>query len=137
MQAVEWVDESGRNRRRYVRNVLDDPSEGIPLEPPDVDRMNWERIRVSLSDSLGNVATRLYALNWASVKTELHNQLMDRGLLEWDDVQRMPGPFRGAIMAAMVEPLSGVASGKLLQDAIFAALRRPLLDLYREHLHRG
>lgn len=93
MKTVEWTDDHGRKRARLVRDLLDDPREGIPIEPPDVDRIDWE-----------------------AVKTALHNQLMDRGLLDAKDVHAHPGEFTGAI---------------------FAALRRPLLDLYREHLQRG
>lgn len=93
MQRVEWTDGKGRKRCRLVHNVLDDPKEGVPLEPPDLDRLDWERI-----------------------KAVLHNELMDRGLLTAQDAQVNPNAFSGAI---------------------FAALRRPLLDLYREHLQRG
>ena len=92
MQTVEWTDDRGRKRCRLVHDVLDDPREGVPLEPPDVDRLDWE-----------------------AVKATLHNQLMERGLLDAKAVQRNPNAFIGAI---------------------FAALRRPLLDLYREHLAR-
>ena len=138
MQTVEWTDEDGRRRVRLVRDALDDPREGIPLEPPDVDRMDWHAIQRDLGDRLGHIAVSLYALGWDGMRTELHNQLLSRGLLGWEEVQASPRHVRGAVLAALA-PVTHVAPGnrQAVSDAIFAALRRPLLNLYREHLHRG
>ena len=95
MKRVDWTDERGWKHARLVQrdDVLQDPNEGIPLEPPDIERLDWE-----------------------AIKRTLHNELFNRGLIDWRSVQR---------------------SGNGLQAAIQAALHRPLQSLYREHLQQS
>lgn len=93
MKKVQWTDPKGRKRARLVQDdILQPVEEGIPLEPPDLERLDWE-----------------------AIKTALHNQLFDRGLIDWPSVQASQNGLRAAIMAA---------------------LHRRLQDLYREHLQR-
>ena len=66
MRTVVYEDGRGRKRARMIRD--DDDVEqaaaiGIPMDPPDVDRIDWELVRA-----------------------DLHNLLVDRGLLSWDHV---------------------------------------------------
>ncbi len=91
MRLVQWIDERGRKRQAYVRdNDPDDmaPKSGIRHEPPDVERLDWERF-----------------------KTDLHNALIDGGLLSWKDVQ---------------------AQQNSLLPLLSRHLRRQLIALYRE-----
>lgn len=80
MKVVEWTDENGYKRRRQLRNK--DPNSmresGVPLEPPDLDQ-----------------------LDWATIKRDLHNALFDRGLVTWQDVQRSQNGVTTAILATV------------------------------------
>lgn len=96
MKEIKWTDSDGRRRVRLIRNR--DPAsvaqtQGIPQEPPDLDRLNWEQIKV-----------------------DLHNRLMDLGLLTWKDVQRSQ---------------TGVTS------AILTVLRKRVINLYKEKSKGG
>jgi len=93
MKTIKWTDAKGWKRARLVQDdILQPVDEGIPLEPPDIERLNWD-----------------------AIKKALHNELFNRGLINWQDVQ---------------------ASGNGLGAAIQAALHRPLQNLYREHLQK-
>lgn len=65
MRIVQWEDERGYIRRSMVRD--EDPDTfaqaGIPLDPPDLDMIDWD---------------------W--IKRELHNTLVEYELYNWDDV---------------------------------------------------
>lgn len=82
MRMVDYVDERGRERSRAIRDT--DPDElaktGIPSEPPEVDRIDWEK-----------------------VKRRLHNELMRRGLLTVEDLGATDsqGNLQGAVIAAL------------------------------------
>lgn len=90
MKIIEWTDEKGFKRKRSIKDT--DPEElaqdGLPLEPPDVKRLDWDNLIV-----------------------KLHNNLFDRGLVCWRDVQYSQ---------------DGVTS------AILATFRREVLALYKE-----
>lgn len=90
MRIVEWTDEKGFNHRSLVRDNDGDnmAPEGILQDPPDLSRIDWEE-----------------------VQQELHNMLLSRGLVTWNDVQ-----------AAQ----NGVTS------AIVSVLKRRVIHLYRE-----
>ena len=93
MKRVEWTDEKGWKRARLVQDeILQPVDEGVPLEPPDIERMDWN-----------------------GIKRDLHNELFVRGLIDWQAVQQ---------------------SRDGLTAAILAAIRRPLQNLYREHLQQ-
>jgi len=93
MKKVEWIDERGYKHARLVQDdILQSADEGIPLEPPDIERLDWD-----------------------SIKRALHNELFARNLIDWQSVQQ---------------------SRDGLTAAILAALRRPLQNLYREHLQQ-
>jgi hypothetical protein len=62
-----------------------DPDEmapqGILQDPPNLDELDWE-----------------------AIKTDLHNALLDAGLISWRDVQEKRG-MRGAILSALKRPM--------------------------------
>lgn len=94
MRAVVWTDNSGRKRRSLVRD--EDPDDaaltGIRQEPPNLDNLDWD-----------------------AVKVDLHNRLIEAGLLTWQDVQRFGG----------------------LPGIILGCLRTRLINLYREGEQNG
>lgn len=67
MRLVEWTDGEGYRRLSYVRNSDPDDlaPQGLPCATPDLDALDWERI-----------------------KREVHNLLVSKRLLTWDDVIR-------------------------------------------------
>jgi hypothetical protein len=89
MRQVRWTDKHGYNHRSLVRD--DDPdemaSQGILQDPPNLDELDWE-----------------------AIKRDIHNALVDAGLVSWRDVQERRG-LRGAILSSM---------------------KRRLIQLYRE-----
>ena len=92
MKKVEWQ-EDGVKHAKIGRDADSDRAimkYGIPSEPPDLDRLDWEKL----------------------VKN-LHNKLMETGMLTWKNVQSSPGQ-RG------------------ITSAILAVFRRPIITLYRE-----
>lgn len=77
MRAVTWTDKHGRRHRSLVRD--DDPDEmapqGVLCDPPNLEELDWEAIKI-----------------------EIHNALLDAGLISWRDVQEKRG-LRGAILS--------------------------------------
>lgn len=78
MRIVEYVDKNDYKRRRVVRD--NDPDElakhGQPLEPPDLDRLDWEKL-----------------------KKQLYHELLSRDLTCWRDVQYSQTGLTSAILA--------------------------------------
>lgn len=77
MRLVKWTDEDGFLRHARVRD--DDRDEdaqsiGIPADPPD-----------------------LGELDWRAIQRELHNELAERGLFTWRDVQRAQNAVSSAV----------------------------------------
>jgi hypothetical protein len=83
MKIVTWTDKHGYRHRSLVRD--DDPDDagpqGILQDPPSLEELDWE-----------------------GVKRDLHNALVDTGLISWRDVQEVRG-LRGAILSAMKRKL--------------------------------
>lgn len=86
---IIWTDEGGLKHRSILRD--NDPDHlapaGVPDDPPDLSRLDWE-----------------------SIRRELHNHLVDRGLISWQDVQD---------------------SGNGISNALITVLRRHVVGLYR------
>lgn len=84
MKRVEWVDSQGRKRASLLRDA--DPDEaapqGIPVEIPDIDMLDWEQIQ-----------------------TNLHNSLVSLGIDSWDEARRQHEAVAGAILNAVRRPL--------------------------------
>jgi hypothetical protein len=89
MRVVTWTDKNGYKHRSIVRD--DDPDEaapqGILQDPPNLNELDWE-----------------------AVKMDLHNALVERGLVSWRNVQELRG----------------------LRGAILSSTKRRLVQLYRE-----
>jgi hypothetical protein len=79
MRIVKWTDDHGYKHRSLVRDG--DPDEmgpqGVLQDPPNLDELDWE-----------------------GIKRDLHNSLVDIGLISWRNVQEVEG-LRGAILGAM------------------------------------
>ena len=89
MRRIVFEDRYGKKHVSMVRDGDPDDAapNGIILDPPDLERLDWEEI-----------------------KRDLHNALVDAGLVTWADVQRKQG----------------------LRVAILRAVRKKLVYLYRE-----
>lgn len=80
MRTVRWVDSRGK---RHVSEVRDnDPDsmgpKGIRHDPPDVEQIDWE-----------------------AVKRDLHNALLDMGLITSEDITRQQVGVTSAILGVM------------------------------------
>jgi hypothetical protein len=84
MRKVEWIDKEGYMRVSSVRD--EDPDElaheGISLDPPSVERLDWD-----------------------AIKRDLHNQLVMRKLFTYDDLVRKQNGVTGAVLAAVRKPV--------------------------------
>ena len=80
MKLIEWMDEDGYKRGSLLREGDPEPirEAGLPVSPPDVNLIDWD-----------------------AVKRDLHNQLYERGIFNWDDVQRAQSGVTGAVLAAL------------------------------------
>ena len=80
MRTVIWEDRSGYTRASLVRDG--DPDEaaeyGIPVDPPDVDKIDWEE-----------------------VKRDLHNNLVRKGLFTYEDMQKAQNAIRSVVILAL------------------------------------
>ena len=80
MKVVEWTDGDGYCHRSLIRD--NDPdrlaSSGIPLDPPDIDRLDWD-----------------------GIKRDLHNTLVRGGLSTWQDVQNSQTGLVSSIVSVM------------------------------------
>jgi len=80
MRRVVWEDRNGFLRASLIRdNDPDDVAEqGIPVEPPDLEDIDWEE-----------------------VKRLLHNELVRRQLFTFDDVQREQKGITVSVVSVM------------------------------------
>lgn len=84
MKIVEWVDEQGFKHKSLLRDQDPDrlaPS-GVPLDPPDLNRLDWE-----------------------GLKRELHNLLLEKGLRTWKDVQKSQNGVTSSIVTVFKRPI--------------------------------
>lgn len=84
MRAVLWEDEDGYKHRSLVRD--DDPDsiapEGILQDPPNVQ-----------------------ALDWDAIIKNLHNQLVDRDIFDYQGLINAQNGVTGAILGALKPPV--------------------------------
>jgi len=66
MKLVNWVDERGWKRKSWIRDndAESKAVHGVPAGPPDLDTLDWERI-----------------------KKDINDVLVENDLLTWDNVQ--------------------------------------------------
>ena len=94
MRIVVYEDGDGYRHRALIRDTDSDNQAafGVRVDPPDLRMLDWE-----------------------GVMRDLHNALVDQGIITWMDAQR--GDIRGAILTAMHRRLQSlyreVDNGKL------------------------
>lgn len=80
MRRVIWTDLKGKKHCSLIRN--DDPDHlapsGIPHDPPDLSRLDWEAIQL-----------------------ELHNLLVDKGICTQDDVVALQNGVTSSILSVL------------------------------------
>ena len=84
MRQIEWKDEDGKLHLSWVRDQDGDDAAptGILCDPPDVE-----------------------ALDWDAIKLDLHNLLVQMRLLTWKDVQRSQTGLISAILGTQKKRL--------------------------------
>ena len=87
MRLIKYTDDNGYKHLKWVRDHDPDSASGIPGDPPDLNNLDWEEI-----------------------KKELHNSLVEKGLVDWSAVQ---------------------ASQTGLSSTIVTVLKRRLIIMYR------
>lgn len=91
MRLVQWTDENGYLRQSYVKEGDPDsmaPS-GLQYEPPDLNEINWE-----------------------GVLRDLHNALLEQGLVTWHDVQVQQNTLGPMIVSALKKRLVALYRAK-------------------------
>jgi hypothetical protein len=82
LKKVPWQDAAGKRHIALVRDGDDEETArkgyGIPVDPPDVEQIDW-----------------------SGVARDLHNELLARDLITKDDVVRSQTGVTGAILAAL------------------------------------
>ena len=80
MRKVTWQGEDGRQHQSLIRDAdLDTQAEfGLRCDPPDISVLDWDKIQI-----------------------ELHNELLSRGLITWEDVQQQQNGVTGAILSVL------------------------------------
>ena len=83
MRYVEWLDDEGCKRLSMLRDSDSDDMarQGVPVRTIDVDEIDW-----------------------IAVKRELHNEMVERRLLTWKDVQQKGG-LRGLVALTLQREL--------------------------------
>lgn len=82
MKIAEYTDANGYRQKAFIRDNDTNPQQGIPLVMPDIEGMDWDRI-----------------------KRRLHGLLLDKGLLTIEDIQQRPADFQWCIITAVKRPL--------------------------------
>jgi hypothetical protein len=81
MKRIKWQDESGLFHYSLVRDSDSDEDYkyGIPDDPPNINDIDW-----------------------AGVKRDLHNLLVNREIINLEDIARVPGGLRNAVESVLV-----------------------------------
>lgn len=116
MRLVLWKDEQGYMHRTLVLDSQadQDVDRGIPQDPP----------RLDLTDDILALIEKAGLELW-EFRRDLHNELVCRRLLDWNDVQRQQNGLYGALRYA----LRGIE--KKEQDTALSVLRGWLVQQYR------
>ena len=76
------TDEQGRKQAYYVNEYMSDPTEGIPVNVPRVEDLDWD-----------------------AIKLEIHNSLVENGLFTWDDVQKRQTAITSILRATLLRKI--------------------------------
>lgn len=101
MIVKKFMDVAGRLHYRLVRSEQDDPRHGIPLSIPDLSKLPLPEKAI----------------------TELHNELIDLGLITWKDVERSQN--------AITRATRRVCARYGINDQTAGIIRRAVIELYR------
>lgn len=85
MRKVVVTDEQGWLRPFWIRNYDKDTTFGIPENPPDLNRLDWD-----------------------GIKREIHNELVNRGLSTWQDVQRQQDAITSIVLSVVRNKIIGL-----------------------------
>jgi hypothetical protein len=82
MKIVPWTDSDGKKHQSLIREGDPDSmaETGIPNDPPDLNQLDWNEI-----------------------ERELHNRLIEAGLITWRDVQRSQNGLTGIVRAVVLK----------------------------------
>lgn len=72
----------GRKHKSLIRNGDTDPTIGLIQSPPDLTQLDWQAIQVNL-----------------------HNALLDKGIITLSDAQSRVNDFNQCVLAAIGKPL--------------------------------
>jgi hypothetical protein len=92
MKKVQWVDDKGWKHVSIVRDNArpEEYPKGLPSDPPDLKQINWE-----------------------GVQKELHNILIDRGLISFADLQKPNNGLENAVRSVLLKEI--ISLYKLLE----------------------
>ena len=87
MRLVKWTDNDGYDHLAWVKNNTSDldAPEGLPADPPDI-----------------------HAIDWDEVKKELHNQLVERQLIDWEAVCQSENGLNNVILSVLKRRLQSL-----------------------------
>lgn len=85
MKLLIYSDSDGYNQASLVRNTDSDPTLGLLQSPPDIRQ-----------------------LDWAGITRDIHNKLLERGLITLKDIQVRNVEFNQVIMSSVVKPIFGL-----------------------------
>lgn len=84
MRLVNWIDPNGYEHLSWVKDTAPPEAapEGIPNDPPDINRLDWE-----------------------AIKRSIHNALVGQRLITWADVQKQQNAIAGIVLAEVRKPI--------------------------------
>lgn len=87
MKLIKWTDRRGFRHLSWLRDGDDEgmAAQGIPNDPPDLGVFDWEELR-----------------------RELHNWLVDNGLVSWADLQKQPMALTSCLHAVFKKRIIGL-----------------------------
>jgi hypothetical protein len=98
MKIVTWIDERGWKRLSMVREIDDErdaPEMGVPCGPPDLNLLDWD-----------------------AIIRDLNNDLVERGLATWRDVQRNQNAVGSAVRRVITKRIIALYRNMEVQDGI-------------------
>lgn len=85
MKLLIYSDSDGYNQASLVRDTDSNPTLGLLQSPPDIRQLDWEQI-----------------------KKDIHNKLLERGLITLRDIQIRNVEFNQVVMSSVVKPIFGL-----------------------------
>lgn len=92
MKTVKWTDKNGKNRQAILRDQDSEglaPHIGIKVEPPNLDLIDWNKKKI-----------------------QLHNELLRRDLINFDNVQDQQNGILASLRAVFLPDILALYRGK-------------------------